>query len=56
MGDLSKSMYNFALQHHLKYYMSTTKMPIATKLGKIVTYHEGLLPIKSHDFLIMCTC
>ena len=25
---------------------------MATKTGMVVTYHEGLLPIKSHDPLI----
>ena len=27
-------------------------MPVATKLGRVVTYHERLLLIKSHDALI----
>ena len=27
-------------------------MPMATKLGMVVTYHEGLPPIKSHYPLI----
>lgn len=27
-------------------------MPMATKLGGVVTYHEKLLPIKPHDTLI----
>ena len=31
-------------------------MPIATKLGRVVTYHEGLPPIKSHDPLITWSC
>ena len=30
-------------------------MPIATKLGRVVTYHKGLPPIKSHDPLITCS-
>ena len=29
--------------------ISTTAMPMATKLARMVTHHEGLLPIKSHD-------
>ena len=31
-------------------------MSIATKLGKMVTYDERLLPIKSHDLLITWSC
>ena len=27
-------------------------MPVATKLGRKVTYHEGLPPTKSRDILI----
>ena len=28
-------------------------MPIDTKLGRVVTYYEGLLPKKSQDALII---
>ena len=31
-------------------------MPIATKLGMLVIYHKRLLPIKSHDPLIIWWC
>ena len=31
-------------------------MPMATKLGIIVTYNERLLPIKSHDHIITEPC
>ena len=31
-------------------------MPMATKLGKMVTYHDGLLAMKSHDPLITWSC
>ena len=31
---------------------STTRVPLATKLGRMVTYLDGLLPIKSHDPMI----
>ena len=27
-------------------------MLVATKLGRVVTYHQGLPPIKSHNLLI----
>ena len=37
----------------LKYFISTTKVPMATRLGRIVTYVDGLLPIKSHDHLVI---
>ena len=30
-----------------------TRVPMATKLGRMVTYLGKLLPIKSHDPLIM---
>ena len=29
---------------------------MATKLRRVVTYHEGLPPIKSYDPLIICSC
>ena len=32
--------------------ISTTRMSMATKLGRMVTYLDDLLPIKSHDPLI----
>ena len=44
------------LQNHMKnenHYISTIRVPTATKLGRMVTYLNGLLPIKSHGFLIM---
>ena len=31
-------------------------MPMATKLGWIIIYLDGLLPIKSHDPLITWSC
>ena len=31
-------------------------MPMATKLGRLVTYYEGFPPIISHDFLITWSC
>ena len=37
-------------------YISTTKAPVATKLGKVVTYLNWLLHIKSHASLITCFC
>ena len=33
-----------------KYFISTSAMSMATKFGKVVTYHEGLPHIKSHKF------
>ena len=30
-------------------------MPMATKLGKMVTYDDCLSPIMSHDPLILCS-
>ena len=34
------------------YYNSTTPMPMVTKLGRLVTYLEWLLPIKSYEHII----
>ena len=31
-------------------------MPMATKLRKGVTFHEGVSPIKSHDYIISWSC
>ena len=31
-------------------------MPMVTKLSIVLTYHQGVLPIKSHDPLIMLPC
>ena len=30
-------------------------MPMATKLGKMVTHLDGALPLKPHDPLIKCS-
>ena len=34
----------------------TITMPMAIKLGRVVTYHEWLPPIKSHDPLMTSSC
>ena len=39
-----------------KHFISNTAMHMSTKLTKEVTYHERLLPIKSHDLLVMWSC
>ena len=31
-------------------------MPMATKLGMMMTYFHSLLPIKSHNHIIMRSC
>ena len=36
--------------------LSTPTMPMTTKFGRVLTYHEGLPSIKSHDPLIMWFC
>ena len=36
-------------------HISTAAVSMATKLGRMVTYLEGLLPIKLHDPLIACS-
>ena len=46
------------LQNHVtnwRHYISTTMMPVTTKLGRGATYHEGL-PIKSHAYIITWSC
>ena len=43
------------LKGHLtnkNHYISTTRVPMATKFGRMVALLEELLPMKSHDFLI----
>ena len=37
-------------------FISTTTVPKATKLGRVVTYHEGLQTIKSYNTLIKWLC
>ena len=37
-------------------YISTTTVPMVTKLDRMVNYHEGLLVRKSHDPLITWCC
>ena len=32
------------------------QMPMTTKFGRVLTYHEGLPSLKSHDPLIMWFC
>ena len=38
------------------HYISTTRWPMATITDKIVTYLDGLLPIKSHGPFIRWSC
>ena len=42
--------------NHNKHHISTTTMSFSTKGGRVVSYHEGLPPIKPHDPLIMLSC
>ena len=39
----------------LKRYISTTTMSMATKLGRVATYHEEVPPIMLHDPLVTWT-
>ena len=39
-----------------KHYIFTSKMSVATKLDRIVTYLKWLLSIKSHYHIITCSC
>ena len=38
------------------HYISTIRVPVATKFDMIVTYYDGFLPIKSHYTLIKWSC
>ena len=38
------------------HYVSITRVPMATKLGRVVTCNDGFLPIKPHDPLITWCC
>ena len=43
------------LQDHLtkeNHYISTIRVPMATKLGRLITHRDGLLPMESKDSLI----
>ena len=51
MTDLSEGIWNLPFNHN-NFHISTTIMPMAIKPSRVVTYHEGLTPIKSHDPLI----
>ena len=57
-----KIVYHFdlvVLQGHRtnkNHYISTTRVSMATKLGMMVTYLDGPLPIKSHDPFIVQYC
>ena len=42
--------------YNLKYYISTTTVPMATKLGKLVVCSEGLLPIMLLYPLVKWSC
>lgn len=47
------------LQGHVEYIsfcITTTTTPMATKGGKLVTYHKKLQSIKSHNPLNMWSC
>ena len=47
------------LQGHLtnkNYFLSTTRVPMATKIDRLMTYLDGLLPIKSQNLLITWPC
>ena len=45
---------NIVLQSHVtneNYYMSTTRVPVATKRDRMVAHIDRLLPVKLHDSL-----
>ena len=47
------------LQGHVtneNHYTSLTRVLIATKLDRMITYLDGLLPKKSHYPFTMCSC
>ena len=49
------NLYHMVLWDHMikwNHYISTTTVPLATELGRVVNCHKGLSPIESHDLLI----
>ena len=54
-----QSFDDVVLQGHVtnkKYYISTTRMPVATKPARMMIYIDRLLLIKPHNHLITWTC
>ena len=39
-----------------KHYISNIKVLIATKIGRMIAYFDGILPKESHHFLIKWCC
>ena len=62
VGLLTKTLYNTdhaILQGHMtnnNQYISTIRVPMATRLGRMITFLDGLLSIKSDDPLILWSC
>ena len=54
MADFGESIQNFALQSII--HISTITMPMATKIGRMVTYHKGLPLIKLNEPSITRSC
>ena len=55
---VTRSLGHMVLQSHVTYYIryiSTTARPVAIKLGKVVSYYNGLQGIKSHNSLNTCS-
>ena len=52
IGPLS----HVVLQYHLKDYICTNAMPMATKCGRVVTFNNKLPPTKSNDPQIIWSC
>ena len=44
--------YRICRNAHVIWAVFTTTMPVVTKIGRVVTYHEGLPFVKSRDILI----
>ena len=56
---MTQTFDHLVLRDHLtnwNHYISSNTMPMISKLCRVVTYHEGLAPIKSHDRLIRWSC
>ena len=54
-----QSFDHVVLQGHVtnkSHFISITRVPMAYKLGRIMTVLDGLLPIMSHGTLISCPC
>ena len=59
MGLIKQVLVTLSQPDHVrnqKHYISTIRVAVTSKLGRMVSYLNGLLPIKSNDTLITWSC